>query len=153
MHIAELNIARLLHPQDDPRVAPFMNALDAVNGIAERSDGFIWRLKDETGNATSIEVFEDPQLIANLSVWSDVESLENFVWKTVHRQFYNRRAEWFSVLEMSHFVMWEVEEGHEPSLAEARERLEYLNAHGDSDHAFGWEHLPDVKLWREARCA
>ncbi len=153
MQIAELNIARLLHPADDVRVAPFMKALDAVNGIAERSDGFVWRLKDESGNATEFDVFDDPQLIVNLSVWRDVEALENFVWKTVHRQFYARREEWFSVIRMQHFVMWEVEDGHSPDLAEAKARLEHLNMHGNSDHAFGWEHLPQVKLWREARCA
>ena len=51
-HLAEINIARLKHDSDDQRVAPFMNALDKINGIAERSDGFQWRYTDVSGNAT-----------------------------------------------------------------------------------------------------
>lgn len=153
MHLAELNIARLRYALDDSRVAAFVQALDLVNGIAERADGFIWRLKDESGNATEISAFDDPFVIVNMSVWRDAESLENFVWKTVHKQFYARRAEWFSIMDQQHFVMWHVEPGHRPSTAEAKERLEALNKHGNTDHAFGWSHLPGVKLWQQARCA
>jgi hypothetical protein len=153
MHLAELNIARLKYPADDPRVAPFMNALDLVNGIAERSEGFVWRLKDESGNATDMKAFDDERIIVNMSVWRDVASFENFVWKTVHKQFYARRDEWFSIMDKQHFAMWWVEDGHSPTIAEAKERLDYLNEHGNSDHAFSWSHLPEVKLWQSARCA
>ena len=83
----------------------------------------------------------------------DVETLENFVWNTIHRQFYARRHEWFEVLDKMHFVMWWVPIGHQPSLEEGLERLEYLNAHRDSDHAFGWSWLEQAKLWRTKNCA
>lgn len=152
-HLAELNIARLRYQLEDPRVAAFVKALDLVNGIAERSEGFVWRLKDESGNATAIDGFDDPLVIVNMSVWRDVASFENFVWKTVHRQFYARRAEWFEIMEKQHFVMWHVAAGEIPTVAEAKERLEELNKHGNSDRAFGWSHLPEVKLWQQARCA
>ena len=36
-HLAQLNIGRLRYPTDDPRVADFMNNLDLVNSLAERS--------------------------------------------------------------------------------------------------------------------
>ena len=91
--------------------------------------------------------------MANLTVWEDAASLETFVWKTVHRQFYERRAEWFEVLGAMHFVMWWVPRGHRPSLAEGLERLELLKAQGDSDAAFGWAHLAEARLWRDGRCA
>jgi Domain of unknown function (DUF3291) len=153
VHLAELNIGRFKHATDDPRMAEFMDNLDRVNAIAERSDGFIWRLKDETGNATGIRPFADPDMAVNMSVWRDAESLERYVWNTVHKQFYRKRAEWFSLMEKQHFAMWWVDEGHLPSLEEAKARLEHLNEHGDSDFAFGWSHLPHVKLWQQARCA
>ena len=153
MHLAELNVARLLYAHDDPRVAGFMNNLDLVNGIAERSPGFVWRLKDESGNATSIQAFEAPELIVNLSVWETPEALEKFVWQTVHKQFYARRAEWFEVTDKMHFVMWWVEPGTMPTAQQARERLEHLWANGPSDFAFGWESLPSAEMWKEARCA
>jgi len=87
-HLAEFNIGRLLAPKEDPRVADFMNALDAVNGLAERSDGFVWRLMGAGNNATDLPLADDDaQLVPNLSVWKDVGTLEHFVWNTVHRRF------------------------------------------------------------------
>lgn len=148
MHLAELNVARLNYPFDDPRVADFADNLDLVNGIAECSKGFVWRLKDNgSGNAIDIRAFDDPSVITNLSVWqSPKHHLERFVWNTVHRRFYQRRAEWFELIGAQHFVMWWVDEGHLPSIEEAKARLDHLQAHGDSDIAFGWSHLPHVKL-------
>jgi hypothetical protein len=37
-------------------------------------------------------------------------------------------------------------------MTEARERLDHLKAHGDSDHAFGWSWLKDAKLFRQHQC-
>ena len=154
MHLAELNIASLKYPFEDPRVADFAANLDLVNGIAERSEGFVWRLVDDGGaNAIDIRAFDDPAVIVNLSVWRTPEHLERFVWNTVHKRFYQRRAEWFSLMEKQHLVMWWVEEGHRPTVAEAAGRLDHLDASGNSDVAFGWSHLPHVKLWQQARCA
>lgn len=133
-------------------MAGFMDNLDRVNAIAERSDGFIWRLKDDSGNATAIRPFPDENMALNLSVWRDAESLEHYVWNTVHKQFYAKRAEWFQLMSAHHFVMWWVEEGHLPTPQEAKERLDHLRENGDSDFAFGWSHLPHVKLWQQARC-
>ena len=152
-HLAQLNIGRFRYPTDDPRMAEFMQNLDRVNALADRSPGFIWRMQDDSGNATAIPVTLDPMMAANLSVWKDIESLEHFVWNTVHRRFYERRAEWFGLLDKMHFVMWRVPAGHRPTLDEALERLDHLNAHGDSDHAFGWAHLPEARLWRTQQCA
>ena len=75
-HLAQLNIGRFRYPTDDPRMAGFMNALDLVNGLAERSEGFVWQLKDDSGNATSFRPFPDPQMAVNLSVWESVKALE-----------------------------------------------------------------------------
>lgn len=154
-HLAELNVGRLLAPTDDPRVADFMKALDMVNGLGKRMPGFVWMMEGSgepgTGNtATAIE--GDSQYVPNLTVWETVETLENFVWNTVHRQFYERRREWFEVLGKMHFVMWWVPIGHQPTLAEALSRLDHLNAHGDSDHAFGWAHLNEAVQWRNKGC-
>lgn len=151
--IAELNLGRLRYDIMDPRVADFVNNLNRVNAVAERSPGFVWRLKDEaTGNATQMAVEGDPRLIPNISVWEDVASLEQFVFQTVHKRFYARRTAWFQAMDKMHFVMWPVAPGHWPDLAEALDRLDHLNAHGSSDHAFGWDHVPDAQIWRSARC-
>src|SRR5688500_17840285 len=57
-HLAQVNIARALYPLDDPRIAEFMENLARINALAEQSAGFVWRLQDEAGNATSIQAFE-----------------------------------------------------------------------------------------------
>ncbi len=152
-HLAELNIGRLLHPLDDPRMADFADNLDRVNGIADRSEGFVWRLKGDSGNATGIQAFDDPRIVLNMSVWESVAALEKYVWQTVHKRFYGRRHEWFDRFEGPYFVMWWVPVGHRPTLAEALERLDHLKLHGPSDFAFGWESLPAAQLWKSARCA
>jgi hypothetical protein len=87
-----------------------------------------------------------------MSVWETPEQLEHFVWSTVHKRVYNRKQEWFRVMKTHHFVMWWVDEGHLPDLDEAKQRLDYLDAHGESDHAFSWAHLPHIKLWQGQRC-
>lgn len=156
MHLAELNVGRLLAPTDDPRVADFMNALDQINGMGKRMPGFVWMMEGSgapgTGN-TETKIGGDPQFVANLTVWEDVELLEKFVWQTVHRQFYERRAEWFELLGQMHFVMWWVPAGHRPTLDEALARLDHLREHGDSNHAFGWKWLEQARLWRTRGCS
>ena len=152
-HLAELNIAEALDDLDSERLADFVAALDRVNSVAERSPGFVWRLKDEDGNdATSIQAFDDPRIIVNLSVWETPEDLEHFVWRTVHKRIYQKRPKWFASMRMAHFVMWWVPEDHRPTVEEAKERLDLLHANGPSQEAFGWESLPNVQLWRQQQC-
>jgi hypothetical protein len=151
-HLAELNLARLRYPIEVERVADFVNNLERVNAVAERSEGFVWRLKDESGNAIGIQAFDDPMLIVNMSVWESVEKLEQFVWQTVHKRIYGRKGEWFGPMGTPHFVMWWIPAGHIPTLVEARERLELLTAKGPSEDAFGWESVPAAQLWKTARC-
>lgn len=152
MPVAELNIARPLYPLDDPRIAGFMDNLDRINALAERSPGFVWRLKSDQGNATDIKM-SDPELIPNVSVWETVEDLERFVFGTIHVQFYNRRAEWFPRLSDPSFVMWDVSADHRPTIEEAEARLTHLTRFGPSDHAYGWGRMENLKLWMKKRCA
>ncbi|MGR3433601.1 MAG: DUF3291 domain-containing protein [Shimia sp.] len=152
-HLAEINVARLKAPLDDPRTAGFTDNLGRLNALAERMPGFVWRYTDASGNATDTRVDPDPLVIPNLSLWSDARALETYVFGTLHRQFYARRAEWMGALGSMHFAMWWVPEGHRPDMAEALARLAHLDVHGDTDHAFGWAHLRDLSTWRTARCA
>lgn len=151
--IAELNIARLKYDITDPRVADFVNNLNRVNAVAERSEGFVWRLEEDAGKGETTVIMDDPRVIPNLSVWQDVVSLEKFVFQTVHRRIYARRAEWFGAMEKMHFVMWPVPAGHKPDLSEALGRLELLNTQGPSDDAFGWDYARTNGIWRNGRCA
>ena len=153
-HLAQLNVGHIRYATDDPRMAEFMGQLDAVNALAERSPGFVWRLKDDaSNNATNILVSPDPHFLINMSVWETPEQLEHFVWNTVHKRIYQKKGNWFAPMATPHFVMWWISAGHTPTPQEALARLSHLTQHGPSDHAFGWESLPNIKLWMNQRCA
>ncbi len=158
MHLAQVNIGRLLHEQNDPRVAEFMENLDRVNAMAERMPGYVWRVKDDSGNATALPFDNDPTLIANVTVWENVESLQMFVFRTVHARFYGKRQSWFEKLERPHFAMWWIQEGHRPTYEEAAAKLRQLESEGPSgldavDGVFGWAETQAAEEWRKQRCA
>ena len=113
-HLAQLNVGRLVAETDDPRVAEFMAALDRINGLGKRMPGFVWMMEGsgEPGRGnTDVKIDGDPRHVANLTVWETIPALEHFVWNTVHRQFYERRREWFELLGDQHLVMWWIRPG------------------------------------------
>ena len=152
-HLAQLDVARALDDMDSPRLSGFMSALDRVNAVAERSPGFVWRLIDDGGNATDIKVTSDPRFIVNLSVWESAAHLEHFVWDTIHKRMYEKKAKWFEKLDTPHFVMWWIPAGHRPTADEAMSQLAALTTLGPTADAFGWESLPNIKLWMSQRSA
>ena len=136
MQLAQINVGRLLHPIDDPRTADFADNLDKINALAEASEGFVWRLKDETGNATGIAAYEDPAIIVNMSVWASPEALYAFAYQTAHRRFVQRRKEWFQLFDGPYLALWWVEEGAMPDVADGRRRLDHLARVGPTAYAF-----------------
>ncbi|OMO29973.1 hypothetical protein BH582_17600 [Vibrio sp. 10N.222.47.A9] len=136
MKLAQLNIALAKYPLDAPEIKEFVDNLELVNGIAESSEGFVWRLKDESGDATNIQAFDDPNMIVNMSVWDSVDSLKNFMFRTHHRDFMRRKGDWFHRLPEDTYVLWWIEEDHIPTLEEAIVRLEHLREIGDTPYAF-----------------
>lgn len=136
--LAQLNIGRILAPLDSPVMADFVNNLDKINMLAETSPGFVWRLKDDANNATSIHAFDDERIIVNMSVWETLDQLYQFTYKTMHTEFLKRRKEWFEKMGDMYYVLWCVPTGHVPDVQEARERLEHLRAHGETAYAFSF---------------
>lgn len=141
MQLAQLNIAEAVAPLDDPKLKEFVDNLERINALAESSEGFIWRLKDESGDATQFVIEGMANAIVNMSVWQDASSLKKFIYESDHLEFLQRKKEWFHKMKTAHFVMWWVEDGHTPDLTEAKTRLEYLQQHGESDNAFTFRYL------------
>ena len=143
-HIAEFNLGVLRYDWGDPRVADFANALDRVNAVAARSPGFVWRMSDEEMDAAQNDpdgaLGGNPRIASTLSIWEDVESLERFVWRTLHKQFYDRREEWFAPGQGVRLALWRIPQGDRPSIKEAVARLTSLQTHGDTEFAFGWRY-------------
>jgi alkylation response protein AidB-like acyl-CoA dehydrogenase len=137
-HLAEFNIARLRAPMDAPATREFADFLDPVNRFAEQSPGFVWRLAAEDGRGSSYlpPAYDDPLVITNLTVWTDLDALRAFAYQTVHRYFLQARRKWFAPLAGPTVVLWWVPAGHRPGLDEARARLARLAADGPSAAAF-----------------
>ncbi|NJO74967.1 MAG: DUF3291 domain-containing protein [Leptolyngbyaceae cyanobacterium RM1_406_9] len=135
-YLAQINIALMKAPLDNPIMAEFAEALDQVNAIADQSPGFIWRLKAESGNATQIRAYSNPQILVNLSVWQSVDQLKTYVYKSLHSEFFVRRRQWFEKYQGEHFAMWWIPVGHLPTVEEGKAKLEHLSLHGDSPKAF-----------------
>ena len=134
--LAQINIARLLAPVDDPKIADFVAQLDEINALAENAPGFVWRLKSDAGNATDIPYSDDPFVIPNMSVWTSVEALRDFTYTTRHIEVFRDRAKWFEKMTLPHYCLWWIPEGHIPTVAEARERLEHYQRHGATPYSF-----------------
>jgi Domain of unknown function (DUF3291) len=71
-----------------------------------------------------------------MSVWRDVESLNSYVYGSMHVEIMRRRKEWFNRLREAHFVLWWVRKGHRPSFDDAIARLQLLREMGPTKDAF-----------------
>ena len=140
-HLAQLNIGRLQAPVEDPATAEFMANLDPINALAEASPGYIWRLQTEEGNATAIRAFHgDDLMILNMSVWGSVEALADYVYRSGHTPFLQRRRVWFERLSEIYLVLWWIPAGTLPTIDEALARLDRLRAFGPTPEAFTFRH-------------
>lgn len=135
-HIAQLNIANAQDTMDSDTMKGFVDRLDEINALADNSRGFVWRLQTEEGDATSINAFDDPMLIVNMSVWETLESLKDYVYKSIHLELLRDKAKWFHKMPMAHHVLWSVPAGHIPTVEEGKQRLQYLRQHGPSEYAY-----------------
>jgi hypothetical protein len=135
-HLAQINLARMVAPLEDPVMAAFVAQLDAVNAAADRSEGFVWRLQGDAGDATAVRVFDDPTILVNMSVWSSAEALLKYVYQSGHGPVLRDRARWFSRMTEAHLALWWIPEAAPATVEEALRRLEFLRAHGETPFAF-----------------
>ena len=135
-HLCQANVGLMKAPLDSPLMQEFKDNLEPINALADRSPGFVWRLQTETGDATSIQLFDNPLIIYNMSVWESTEALFDYTYHSDHTKFMANRSKWFSPYPMSYLVLWWIEAGQLPERSEGKHRLEYLDQHGPSSYAF-----------------
>jgi hypothetical protein len=138
-HLAQLNIGKILAPMDSPVMSEFADNLDRINALAESSEGFIWRLKDDSNDATSIKAYDDELIIVNLTVWTSIDTLFKFVYQSHHMEIFKKRQLWFEKMKDMHMVLWYVPAGHVPTVEEAVAKLDHLRKHGDTPSAFSFK--------------
>ncbi|MGA2363991.1 MAG: DUF3291 domain-containing protein [Steroidobacteraceae bacterium] len=147
--LAQLNVGIIRGPMDSPVMADFAANLERINALAERSPGFVWRLQTEDGDATAIRPFEDENMLVNMSVWRDVDSLNSYVYSSAHVEVMRRRREWFERMTEAFLVLWWVAKGHRPTVAEGVAKLEILRTKGPTPEAFSFRKAfppPDAAL-------
>jgi hypothetical protein len=141
MHLAQLNIADAKFDVDRPEMEGFTSRVDAINALADRSPGFIWRLVDDgpEDGALSLRMEgQGPMTLVNMSVWENVETLYAFIYQTAHAKVMRGKDDWFDPMPKMHMVLWWVEEGYIPNLDDAREKLDLIRRNGPSPEAFSF---------------
>jgi hypothetical protein len=139
-NLAQINIARMRAPIDDPLMASFRAKLDEVNTAAEQSSGFVWRLQEDTGDATAIRAFEDPLILINMSVWRDLESLQDYTYRSTHLAVLRDRKHWFQKMDGAAIALWWIPEGHTPTVDEGTLHLAMLMKDGPTAESFTFQH-------------
>jgi hypothetical protein len=138
-HLAQANVAYMIAAHDDPRMAAYMVRLDEINQLADRSPGFVWRYLTDSRDPAQRE-FSDPRVLFNMSVWSSIDALHAYTYRTVHAEVYAARRQWFvdvkSLVGGHALAMWWIPRGERPTVAEAKLRLETITAHGPTERAF-----------------
>jgi hypothetical protein len=135
-HLAQLNIGRIVAPMDSEAMYGFASRLDEINALADTTEGFVWRLQTEEGNATSIHVFEDDMLLINMSVWESIEALHNYTYKSAHVELMRQRKAWFVPMDTPFLVLWWIPAGHIATPDEAKAKLQLLTEQGATPLAF-----------------
>jgi hypothetical protein len=135
-NLAQLNVAHLIAPLDTPELADFVAGLEPINAISDSAPGFVWRLKASDDPTETVQHAYGDDLVINLSVWESRETLWNFVYRTAHLGYLQRRREWFQRVAVPYSVMWWVPAGHTPGLDEGMARLESLRTEGPTSQAF-----------------
>jgi hypothetical protein len=80
-------------------------------------------------------------ILVNMSVWASLEDLSRYVYamESEHRHVMKQRRRWFERFDGPFMALWWIPEGHIPTVEEAKERLEYLRTHGESEYAFSFK--------------
>lgn len=134
--IAQINIARMAAPLDSPVMTDFVGNLDRINALAEGSAGFVWRLKGDGNDATSLRPYQDERIIVNMSVWESIDALFQYAYYSSHVEFFRRRKEWFEKMTSPALALWWIPAGHIPTVEEAKQKLDLLERDGATPLAF-----------------
>ena len=148
--LAHMNVARLKAPIDDPCMSEFKLAMEPVNALSRATPGFVWSLDDANLDyiyqREEVPVLnEDPFLMPQMSLWTDIESIQHFAFKSGHAIYLKRKREWFVPIDSPYTVCWwRPAEMDCPSLKEAFDKLNILKLDGPSLDAFDFKTAKDV---------
>ena len=135
-HLAQVNVAIAKYAYDDPRFAGFVDNLDRVYALAESTPGFVWRHITVNNDIEAKQVFGEPNLVFNMSLWESLEALREFAYRSDHAAILRQRASWFEPMDRPVFALWWQPAGTIPTIVESKHRLDRLHQAGPTEDAF-----------------
>jgi hypothetical protein len=139
-HLAQINVAKIIGGDiTDPVMEKFVAQLDEINALAEGSPGFVWRLKDDSNNATKLNPYGDQTIIINISVWESLDHLIQFVYRGRHADVLRKRRDWFINFGKPFTALWYLKAGDVPTIEEGVARLKALQEEGPTPYAFDFK--------------
>jgi len=147
-HLAQVNIARMRGDLADPIMAGLVSRIAEMNALAERSRGFVWRLRtdgitpeDLRTLASHFVPFKAARLFYNMTVWEDIDDLRHFVLQTKHADLLRDRHEWMDRFDRVSLALWWIPVGHRPTVGESVQRLCSIQEVGLSPYAFSFARI------------
>lgn len=135
-HLAQINIAEAKAEMESELMSGFVARLDEINALADLAPGFVWRMQAEEDNAIASNVFGNPLMLINISVWENIDALKTYVYRSAHVELIQDRDAWFDKLRAAHQALWWIPRGHLPSPQEGKARLDHIQLHGPTPQAF-----------------
>ncbi|WP_211361703.1 DUF3291 domain-containing protein [Pseudonocardia cypriaca] len=137
MHqLAQVNVARLRAPMDDPAMREFVAGVGPIHRLAHTSPGFVWQLHVDGGHGVCVQPAEGGPVFVNLTVWRDYDALHEFTYRSPHAGFLKRKTRWFAATPQPSTALWWVPAGTTPTVDEALRRLRHLRTYGPTPRAF-----------------
>ena len=135
-HLAQVNVARLRAPVDDPSMREFAAGVAPIHRLAATSTGFVWQLRTDDGHGVCVQPSEGGPVFVNLTVWRDYDCLHAFTYRSAHADFLKRRSRWFTATPQPSTALWWVPVGTTPAVDDALRRLRLLRTYGPTPRAF-----------------
>lgn len=133
-YLLHANVARARAPLDSPVMLGFTSLVDEIDAIAHRSPGFI----TEPSLPDDGAIYQPP-LLLNISTWSSIESLDQFVHSGQHAAALGEREQWFIQDQRANYVLFWIPKGYSTTEREIEARLDFLRARGPSAYAFTFD--------------
>ncbi len=133
-YLVYADLAQVRAPLDDPIMRGFAARQDEINSQAERMAGFV--IQPEL--ADQGKVFNGDMLLS-VTVWEEIERLEQFINNEKHAKLLSRPEEWFVSNDYPPYVLfWAPAEG-KLTENEIKKRFDLLHESGPSTLAFTFD--------------